>query len=94
MDSFSPAVVTSRVAKNHYQNIVGNYSDIMQNLSAHQVRLQQVNQQKDAERANQLSMQGEMDKAKMTAGSQDFKTALDFSAKQASNDIKMASQTL
>lgn len=77
----SPAVITSREAKKHFEKIKAQHAEIVADMSAHQERVQQYKQQKEQER------QQEVANTKETA-----RQEREFMQKQSAIDIKRAPQ--
>ncbi len=93
----SPAVITSKLAQDHYNDIVSSHSDLVTGISNQQLKVQAFRQQKDQEMLSQQVMDNEMQKEKMTheqALSKDTlqanKDAMMFAQKQQELDIKKA----
>lgn len=85
---FSPAVLTSRRADDHFAKIKGEHTDMLKNMALQKMKVDQYNMQKQAELQQENTMRGEMDKAKLVAKTTSEKNHLDFAAKQAEIDVK------
>lgn len=90
MDTFSPAVVTSKAARDDFENIKVTHSDLLNGMANQAGKAAVYNQQKSADLAQQNAMHMDMEKEKMAADSQDKKDAMTFAQKQAELDIKRA----
>ena len=88
-----PSVITSRMAARDFEKIKASHADLVTGISNQQMKVNAYRQQKAAEMQNQNVMQQEMETAKMTANSNDMKTALDFQQRQAELDVKRSALT-
>lgn len=85
-----PAVITSRKAEDHFNDIISQHADIVKGYALQAQKVENYNQQKQAELQSQNSMKMEIEKTKMTNNTQVAKNADDFAIKQAELDVKRA----
>jgi len=86
--TISPAVITSKAARDDAQNIMAQHTDILKNMAIQSQKVATYKQNKQAELQAQNTMKAEMDQAKMTADTAAKKQADDFALKQAQIDIQ------
>lgn len=86
----STAVLTSKPAQKDYERIKSAHADLLQGMVNQADKVAAYKQNKQAEVAQQNSMQMAMEKEKMTADSAAKKDAMTFAQKQAELDIKRA----
>lgn len=94
---YSPAVITSKQAQNHYKDIVEQHSDIVTAMANQQQSVNMFNQQKAIEQQNQKIMDNEMEKERMATQTslskdavQSNKDVMTFQQKNAELEIKRA----
>lgn len=87
---YTPAVLTSRKASEDLDKIRGHHEQLVMGMADHNMRVEAMNQQKQAELQNENSMKMEMEKERMVADTAQKKDALTFQMKQAEIDVKRA----
>lgn len=88
---FSPAVISSKKARQDADTIKANHSTLLQGMARHRVKIDAYTQQKAIELQNENAVKTEMDKERMVADSTAQKDAMDFALRQAEIDIKRSS---
>lgn len=86
----TPTVVTSRVARENFDNIRAQHGDILTGIANQSLKVDAFNQQRAAEMANTQAMQGEIEKAKISSDTQANQDSMDFSMRQSELDVKRA----
>lgn len=92
--NFSPAVVTSRRAQEHLDDITVKHADLLNGMSQQSQKVAAFNMQKQAELQAENSMKAELEKEKMVADTQAKKDALQFQQKEAELNIKRAALSM
>lgn len=87
---FSPSVITSRAASDDLDKIRGHHEQLVTGIADQNMRVQNMNMQKQAEIQNQNAMNMEIEKERMVADTAQKKDALNFAQKQAEIDVKRA----
>lgn len=89
---FSPAVLTSRKADDHFAKIQAEHLTMLQGMQMQSMKVAALNQNNEANKAsekqNQATMKNEMQKSQDSANTDALKLALDFAQKQAELDVK------
>lgn len=86
----SPAVITSKMAKDDLFNIQQKHSDAVTGMANQSMRLEQMNMQKQAELQNQNSMKMDMQKAELASSTEIQKQAMQSDLKREELSIKRA----
>lgn len=86
----SSIVITSKLAKDHYQDIVGKHGDLLIGMAIHAQKVQALNQQKQVAQQNADAMRMDMEKQKMVADTEAAKDANAMALKQEELSIKRA----
>lgn len=87
---FTPAVITSRKAQDDLDKIRGHHEQIVTGIADQNMRVQNMNMQKEAQVQADNSMKVELEKERMVADTAQKKDALNFAQKQAEIDVKRA----
>lgn len=62
METFSPTIINSKKAKEHYEATKVKHADILTGLQNHSLRIQDYNNQKSIQKQNEDLKQAEVDK--------------------------------
>ena len=87
----SPAVITSRAADRHYENIKEQHADILRSMTAQSDKVADFNMRKQSEMAAQSATNAQFQKDMAATNTQAAKDAMTFAQKQTELDIKRAS---